>query len=392
MNANHYYAVSCLFFILGASFRTRLYFDKKQWTIERFETLSIVDSDRNQITQSNHAIPKANPNIKGYSGNDTAIVGNMYGCGYSLGGYETLFPRHQMKRLPNNLSAGDSYTSQDLLVVDGGWMTPSCRRKAFRAFVMDFPGKILFQCSESFDTWPILNAQDGTLLRDNFYSLGYFNESEHPHYIHMTFLQFVLMAKGPTSWKRILDPTYRPVATNRTRFLIYAQGHCQDYRDEAFDRLSSINVVYQGGSCGSKTINKELANDMIGNSWVTNIEHFSYYRFCLVMENTNKWGYITEKLLTAFEAGCVPIYYGSQETVFSMFNRRAFVFYDIENPEPAIEQVRDLERYPSKFAAMQQEPILARGEKTIRKYFSFVEELENAALVRHIWKRMGLYV
>lgn len=40
---------------------------------------------------------------------------------------------------------------------------------------------------------------------------------------------------------------------------------------------------------------------------------FSHYRFCLVAENSLAPWYVTEKLLHAFAAGCVPIYYGTAD-------------------------------------------------------------------------------
>lgn len=36
---------------------------------------------------------------------------------------------------------------------------------------------------------------------------------------------------------------------------------------------------------------------------------FRRYRFCIAIENTIAYDYVTEKLWDAFAAGCVPIYY-----------------------------------------------------------------------------------
>ena len=49
------------------------------------------------------------------------------------------------------------------------------------------------------------------------------------------------------------------------------------------------------------------------------------YRFCMAYENTNKLGYVTEKLFQAKTAGCIPIYWGN-EMVFEDFNKDCFIY------------------------------------------------------------------
>jgi alpha(1,3/1,4) fucosyltransferase len=51
----------------------------------------------------------------------------------------------------------------------------------------------------------------------------------------------------------------------------------------------------------------------------------------LAMENRAARGYNTEKIINAFQAGSIPIYYGTTE-VFDVFNARAFVFYNVSDP------------------------------------------------------------
>jgi alpha(1,3/1,4) fucosyltransferase len=60
------------------------------------------------------------------------------------------------------------------------------------------------------------------------------------------------------------------------------------------------------------------------------------------MENTNQAGYVTEKILDAFIGGAVPIYWGASD-VFDIFNRDAFIYFDPENPNEALNRVKYLE-------------------------------------------------
>jgi hypothetical protein len=94
------------------------------------------------------------------------------------------------------------------------------------------------------------------------------------------------------------------------------------------------------------------------------------------MENRQANGYITEKILNAFLAGCVPIYYGTTE-IFDIFNKRAFIWYDIKDPKPALDWIAYLEENRTAYDEMLKEPILANGEETIRKYFSWNDDLGN---------------
>ena len=53
--------------------------------------------------------------------------------------------------------------------------------------------------------------------------------------------------------------------------------------------------------------------------------------------------YITEKIMMAFIGGCIPIYYGPPG-IFDIFNEKAFVFYNISDPQPAlVDKVKALE-------------------------------------------------
>lgn len=49
------------------------------------------------------------------------------------------------------------------------------------------------------------------------------------------------------------------------------------------------------------------------------------YKFCMAYENTDKLGYVTEKILQAKTAGCIPIYWG-HEYVLQDFNPASFIY------------------------------------------------------------------
>ena len=99
--------------------------------------------------------------------------------------------------------------------------------------------------------------------------------------------------------------------------------------------------------------------------------------------------YVTEKILMAFLGGCIPIYYGS-ELVFDIFNRDSFVYYDIENSQPAIDPVHKLEENPSEYSKMLRKPILAYGDETVAEFFSFSDDIGVGRLKTKIRNKLKL--
>jgi len=107
------------------------------------------------------------------------------------------------------------------------------------------------------------------------------------------------------------------------------------------------------------------------------------------MENSDVPGYVSEKILHAFLSGTVPIYFGSR-FVFEIFNPKAFIFFDLDIPHQALSQIQFYEQNPAEYEKMLNEPILAHGQETIEKYFSWDESVGNGRLKHEIRKMMGL--
>jgi hypothetical protein len=78
------------------------------------------------------------------------------------------------------------------------------------------------------------------------------------------------------------------------------------------------------------------------------------------------------------------IYYGTVE-VFDIFNPKSFIYYDIENPKDALNEIARLENNSTAYDDVMAEPILLEGNKTIQKYFSLSDEIiPNAMLKKKI--------
>jgi len=319
--------------------------------------------------QNENAIGKANKTI--------------YVCGYPLGDLvRCLFSDY----VHTAVLERSTQSSSDSLLVHGlygfcvrrGDITPWLSRR--------WKGKVLLVNGENINGRPIL---PGNLLR-----IGMFPDSENS--VHVLYLAIVLIGFLSERKSHIFNHTLKPQST-RENFCIYLVSNCVGIREVAADEIStSIKSVDQWGRCGGK--NGTLLNNLVGTpqqkahspAWMDNISLYQKYRFCLVMENSVAPGYITEKILTAFLGGCIPIYYGSEE-IFDVFNHNAFVFYNVSNSSSALERILHLEENETAFLQVSRdEPILAHGNVTIDKFFSLDDSIGNGTLKRKIRIMLGL--
>jgi len=275
-----------------------------------------------------------------------------------------------------------------------------------------FQGRVLYVSGEPADNMYPLD------VRDHIYSLTH-NADDGKRNIRSYFGTMYTSCGLPPATSSSIFSTLTnnnvtlKVQNTGERFLIYTHSRCVPYREEAFASLSQIGrgPAYRGGRCkGSNmsvmvSINKTLTSTTTNNSkilldeeirsktskgWRQNHLLFNRYRFALVMENTKQDGYITEKIVNAFLAGCVPIYYGSLE-IFDIFNPNAFIYYDIEHPQVALERVAYLEKNETAYLdVLRNEPILKNGNQTIRDFFSYSDDLGHGHLKRRIRQMMGM--
>jgi hypothetical protein len=188
--------------------------------------------------------------------------------------------------------------------------------------------------------------------KDHFHSFGPLLEpSRNDHVI--TYMQYTWIDR----FYKILTPDILlngfvdNYFASRSKFVVYANSNCVKFRERAVSQLSKIGKVYCSGKCQGEKTGLNSSENLINirkeykihfGNWWKNIELFKEFQFCLVMEHEKDHKtYITEKILLAFSAGCIPIYYGP-DMIFDIFNKKSFVFYNISNPMPALIQIREL--------------------------------------------------
>ena len=162
-------------------------------------------------------------------------------------------------------------------------------------------------------------------------------------------------------------------------FANFISGHESEYniRGDFFKKLCEYKRVESPGSYLNNMPNGEKVN------WL-NDSKADFQRKCkftLCFESTNHYGFVTEKIMDAFYADTIPVYYGSP-TAAEIFNKDAFInVADYESFDAAIEKIKELDQDDEKYLAMLRQPILVNPD--------YPRELEDALgkYVCHIFEQ-----
>lgn len=149
------------------------------------------------------------------------------------------------------------------------------------------------------------------------------------------------------------------------------------FREDLFTQLCE---ALEPGSClaRGKCVGKsDLAvKKRLGGKWdsVDVPKEMAGCKVILACENTQDEGYVTEKIVLAFEAGAVPVYWGAQAASL-IFNPRSFL--DIsrcKTPGEAVREIVDLLIDPERMETMKRAHPLRSG---MENAFDFLENPER---------------
>ncbi|GAA8340159.1 glycosyltransferase family 10 [Helicobacter pylori] len=113
-------------------------------------------------------------------------------------------------------------------------------------------------------------------------------------------------------------------------------------RNAFYDALNSIEPVTGGGAV-KNTLGYKVKNKN---------EFLSQYKFNLCFENSQGYGYVTEKILDAYFSHTIPIYWGSP-SVAKDFNPKSFVnVHDFKNFDEAIDHIKYLHAHQNAYLDM----------------------------------------
>lgn len=141
---------------------------------------------------------------------------------------------------------------------------------------------------------------------------------------------------------------------------VYSNANAAPRRTQLFNTLSKYKRIDSGG--------RYLNNMPDGKQVDDKLAFESGHKFSIACENASHPGYHTEKLIEAFAAGTVPIYWGDPR-VKEVFNSKAFVNADdFNSDEELLEEIRRLDRNEKAYLEMLREPALLGNPESGESY------------------------
>lgn len=118
------------------------------------------------------------------------------------------------------------------------------------------------------------------------------------------------------------------------------------------------------------------------------------HKFSIAFENTSYCGYCTEKIVEAFAAGTIPIYWGDPR-VAEDFNENAFVnCHNYETLDDIVARVKEIDENDKLCLSMLNESIVKYKDGDIESYLFHIlinlnsQHLEDQSLcIQMLWKK-----
>lgn len=195
--------------------------------------------------------------------------------------------------------------------------------------------------------------------RPNFflcdYALG-FDFIERPDYLRVPLYSILWYYDFST----LLFPNHQKIIDQnpKTKFCCFIASNAGAVeRNRFFQKLCNYQKVDSGG--------RVLNN--IGGPVADKIEFMRPYKFCIAYENSTYPGYVTEKIMDCFIAGCIPIYWGS-DCIQKDFNpKRILNRMDFKSDDELIANIKFLNENPEEYKKFISQPIFINNELT--EYF-----------------------
>ncbi|TYZ56969.1 hypothetical protein PybrP1_005077 [[Pythium] brassicae (nom. inval.)] len=144
----------------------------------------------------------------------------------------------------------------------------------------------------------------------------------------------IMVSREPWNASEVLDPRVlvlsatTGVESNRHVHVPVASMSFSERREYMFDLLNAMEPVDALGACRGSVRGPNFDRRAGRRSPLYNdnaVSSYAQYKFVIAFESAQTPGYVTEKLVNAFLAGSVPVYFGHSDSVAQLFNPRSFI-------------------------------------------------------------------
>lgn len=135
---------------------------------------------------------------------------------------------------------------------------------------------------------------------------------------------------------------------------VVSNSSAEEYRVKLYEKLSEYRNVSSGGRYKNNIGLTDGVQDK--NKFLKN------YKFNIACENISHPGYCTEKIVEAFAANTIPIYWGDPD-VEQYFNPKAFINCNkYENINQVVETITQIDNDNDRYMEMLSQPIILNKE------------------------------
>lgn len=157
-------------------------------------------------------------------------------------------------------------------------------------------------------------------------------------------------------YRTLLDNSFKRIE-NKTAFCGFVVSNDQGMpeREIMFELLSKYKKVDSGGKYKNN----------VGGPIKDKLEFDRQHKFSIVFENCVHPNYTTEKIVDAFIADTIPIYYGNPE-IGKEFNTKAFInVHDFSSFDEVVNRIIEIDNNIELYNAIKKEPLLTGGHTNL---------------------------
>lgn len=177
----------------------------------------------------------------------------------------------------------------------------------------------------------------------------------------------------PTDLIKSADYREDRILASKSKFCAFLYHNTTpEHRNRLYDVINKYKHVDALGKAKSSSEKKvDRHHYQKGHSTYNDLAVAKYrpYKFVICCENKlGQKGYITEKMISAMLAQCIPIYWGAPD-VAQHFNPRSFInVADFKNLDECLTYIHQVDQDPKRYQAILSEPWLHNN--TLSPYFS----------------------
>lgn len=203
-------------------------------------------------------------------------------------------------------------------------------------------------------------------LSEADYAIGH----QHINYLDRYFKYSIFLLTNFENIKNIRENVLNNPIRKKFCAAVISNSH-GFFRNKFIKELNKYKQIDMGGKY----------NNNIGGKIKNKIEFLSSYKFSISMENSNSDGYVSEKIIDAFNSGTIPIYYGDY-MIDEYINPKSYILIkDEKDIKRKIDYIKEIDNNNEKYRNILKENVI------INNNISLITDKELKKFLFHIFEQ-----